>query len=184
MSRYQVPLEKTPIRVTPVSSQSPTTGIAFGKPTPKLETMMSVDGPSQMPLPLLSRYQVPFEKTPILSPRPALPGQLPTTGIAFGRPTPKFGITLSTDGPSQAPLPFMSRYQVPLEKTPIFVVPEPFQSPVTGTTLGRPVPKSGIIKSPLSQAPSPFMSKYQVPLEKTPIFGSLNNKAVNDKSPP
>src|SRR5664279_1963992 len=109
-------------------------GIALFTPTPKLGIILSITPPSQTPLPFMSRYQVPLEKTPILE-VPVL-SQSPVTGITLGTPTPKLGITLSATPPSQTPSPFMSRYQEPLEKTPILVTPVPFQSPVTGIALG------------------------------------------------
>src|ERR1035437_9029557 len=100
---------------------------------------------SQTPFPFKSRYQAPLEKTPILvMPDPS---QSPVTGIALGKPWPKLGITLSTTPPSQTPSPFMSKYQLPLEKTPIFVMPDPSQSPVTGIALGKPWPKLEITLS-------------------------------------
>src|SRR5664279_4924799 len=133
--------------------------MAPANPAPKFGITLSTDDPSQAPLPFMSKYHVPLEKTPTLSPAPVLPGQLPTTGIALGNPAPKFGITLSTDDPSQAPLPFMSKYHVPLEKTPI-LSPAPVlpgQLPTTGIALGNPAPKFGITLSTddPSQAPLP-----------------------------
>src|SRR5664279_1023569 len=102
----------------PEPSQSPTTGIAFGSPTPKLEKVLSIAGPSQAPLPFMSKYQVPFVKTPTRIPA-AVPSQLPTTGITFGSPLPKSGKLRSFGSPSQAPLLKVSKYHVPDVKTPI-----------------------------------------------------------------
>ena|SRR5664279_2183015 len=62
MSKYQLPLEKTPTRTTPVSSQSPVTGMASDNPWPKSGYNVSVAAPSHIPLPLVSMYQTPLKK--------------------------------------------------------------------------------------------------------------------------
>jgi len=181
ISKLQVPLERhrSCLQRLCLPGQLLQTGIALGNPAPNLESPCQQTTHPRRHCRSYPNTRCHWKRHRSCSSACAA-SQLPTTGIAFGKPTPKFGITLSTDDPSQAPLPFMSKYQVPLKDTHTF---DPGAIPVANHRDGiwQSLRQSSV--SPCQQTTHPIVRyihiKYQEPLENTPIFDSVDGVPGN-----